>query len=143
MTGIRAIIGKARRYGACRAADGIYTASDAISILLTAQGREFAMNTSFPGAMEFRGMKAELQDDGRVFIDSGETTCNRQDAVAVGDSVLDYIADRPDELYHIVVMHGAKVRIRASRYAVVTATNIGGEIIIENDGTALINIEQK
>lgn len=142
MKTIHDIINSAKEYKACEIADGISSPHEAITALLSPQGREFALNTSFPHVDDFKAIESDLLKDSRVFLNSGVVSCRQYKAVAIGDTTLDFVAYKPTALYHIMAMHGAKVTIKASRYAVVTATNIGGSIEVINDGTAVVNIEE-
>lgn len=136
------IIRSAKEYNACEIADAIGSSHEAITALLSPQGREFALNTGFPHIEDFRALQADLSKDSRVFLDAGAVSCRQYRAVAVGDTLLDFVAYKPTALYHVIAMHGAKVRIKASRYAVITVTNIGGSIEVINDGSAVVNVEE-
>ena len=44
----------------------------------------------------------------------------------------------PERLHRVVLMHGARARIEAGNYAVVSVMNRGGEVEIVKDDTAII-----
>lgn len=140
---IQDIIKGAKRFHACEIADSIFSVDDAINMFLSPQGREFAMNTGYPRIEDLRVSSELWKDNHRVFLDTGDSISNSTDALAIGNTNLTINADNPNKLYHIMAMHGAKVTIKASGYAVVTATNIGGRIEVINDGSASIDIEEK
>lgn len=139
---IEKIVNTATRLNACRRVLGITDMESAISTLLTPQGREFAMRTGYPSLATFRDNLAEVSQVYGVYVDAGKCICAAHDIVAAGDTDLTAIVSGTERLYHVMAMHGARVRIDARDHAVVTATSIGGDIEITNDGTAAINIEE-
>lgn len=140
---IEKILNTASRYNACDVISGIDNMEDAISTLLSPQGREFALNTGYPNIETFReNIEAGSKIPG-VFIDSGKTLASNIDCVAVGDTDLTASFSGTDRLYHVIAMYGANVRVDARKYAVVTVTEIGGKAGITGDGTAAINIEKR
>lgn len=155
MTGINEIKAMALAYGACDKVSGISSINDAISLLMTPQGREFALKTGFPTLQIWRSNKDALKDwknhisnqlyefqSKLVIIDESPCRGNNLDMIVVGDTKYTAIFDNPNRLYHLIAMHGAKVEINASNYAVVTVTNINSEVKISNDGTAKVTVEQ-
>lgn len=149
MTGINDIKEKALELGACDKVISITSISDAVKLLLTPQGREFALKTGFPTYEACRKVWDELPEDEdtqingiHFLVDSVKTILHNEDCIAVGISNLLVDFNRPDRLHHVIAMHGAKVEVHASNYAVVTVTNIGSTVRISNDGTAHVIVEQ-
>lgn len=140
--GVNKIVKVAQRYKACAKALEIDSIESAISVLLSPQGREFAINTKYPLIEVFRDNKSAAEGLSNVIIDSSAVITDIHDMVVAGNSEITFIASGTKALYHIIAMHGAKVTIKASNYAVVTATKINAEIECINDGTALIKIEE-
>lgn len=136
------IVKVAQKYKACAKALEIDSIESAISVLLSPQGREFAINTKFPSIETFRDNKSALENLSNVLVDASATVSNIYNMVIAGDSEITFIASNTKALYHIVAMHGARVKIKASNYAVITATKINAEIECINDGTAIIKIEE-
>lgn len=137
------IISEAISRKACGKVREIRSMGNAISVLLSAQGREFAIRTGYPTASVFRDNRDALSGVPGVYVDAGHIHASGHDTVAVGDTVVTVEAGNPDGLYHIISMHGAHVILDASDYAVVTLTVIDGTFEIVNDGTAAITIERK
>lgn len=128
--------------GACDKVESINSISDAIDLLLTPQGREFALKTGFPSLELWRTIANHILLPDCVFLDDDKVRVCDSNLVVVGESLVSIIADKPVYLYHVIAMHGAKVEVYASNYAVVTVTNINAETIIHNDGTAHVMVEQ-
>lgn len=141
MKGIDDIKQNAHSLGACALLDNVDSFKDAVRLLTTPQGREFACRTGYPSLDTWRENESDVKD--LVFLDSGDVTvCG--DCIAVGSTNVDVIAVGTEKLTHIIIMHGARLSLTACRYAVVTITNVCGEIEqIDNDGTARIYIEEK
>lgn len=137
------ILNSARRYRACNALEQITDIKSAIDVLLTPQGREFAVNTSYPSLDAFRVNMDALAGINSVLVDAGRVLTHNHDIVAVGDTAVTVKASGPRALYHVMAMHGAKARVEARNFAVVTITSVGGTIEYDNDGTAVIAIERK
>ncbi len=141
MTGINEIKRAALLLGACGMIKGAASIKEAVGLLQTPQGREFALKTGFPSLELWREHGVEVKD--MVFLDRGRVSVSGRDAIAIGRTRMEASFSSPDKLYHIIAMHGATVEITASNYAVVSVTSINSTVRVKNDGTAIINIEQK
>ncbi len=129
--------------GACGLAEGIENLKGAVRMLFTSQGREFAIKTGFPTLAFLREHREELNAIRGVYIDTGLVRAHGEHEVLVaGEAAVTFFADSPDAIYKVIAMHGATACIRGSGYAVVTATEIKGDIMQQNDGTAKITIER-
>ena len=143
MKGIENIKRSAIGLGACNKVDSVNSIGDALALLMTPQGREFALKTGFPTLEIWRKNPYEVDRSEMVLLDMGlDNYSENEDYIVVGDTFLEATFDRPDKLYHIIAMHGAEVEIKASDYAVVTVTNINSTVRISNDGTAIVTVEQ-
>lgn len=140
---LRDILDMARRFKACGKADGITDIRNAVDTLLSPQGREFAMNTGYPTLDALRSVADEIKDDARVFVDRGKVYTDSYDSIAAGNTELTIDASGTERLYHVIAMHGAKVNVNASRYAVVSVTAVDAEVVIDSDGTAYVSEERK
>ncbi|MBD5319356.1 MAG: hypothetical protein HDS07_00420 [Bacteroides sp.] len=128
--------------GACNKVESINSIADAVGLLLTPQGREFALKTGFPSIELWRTTANHILLPDCVFLDEDKRGVDESDVVIVGESSVSIVADKPIKLYHIIAMHGAEVEINASNYAVVTVTSINATVRITNDGTAKVTVEQ-
>lgn len=142
MTVIENVKKGALSLGACRRVEGVSSVAEAICLLLSAQGREFALKTGYPGIEVWRSCSDRIRETSEVFLDRGDVAVANRDSIIVGETNARIVLDNTASLYHIVVMHGAKAEIETGNYAVITVTNIGGEVKIINDGTAVINMEE-
>ncbi len=139
---IEKIMNDAISLNACRKVLEIDSMEKAIFILLSPQGREFALRTGFPDVKTFRDNIEEVSKVDGVFVDQSGNILNH-DCVAVGESHVEVWAEGAEKLIHVMAMHGAKVTLYANDYAVCTITEVnGGTVEIINDGTAVINIER-
>lgn len=131
------------RLGACDLKGEVDSLESAIRMIFTPQGREFCIKTGFPTLSFLRQHKAELNAIPGVYIDTGLVrTHDEYEVLVAGDSAVTFYADKPDALYKVIAMHGATACIRASGYAVATGTDIKGDIMYQNDGTAKVTIER-
>lgn len=142
MRGINDIKKYALALGACNKINGILTIKDAITLLMTPQGREFALKTGFPSIELWRSTACNIFLPDNVILDDDKHGADESDLVIIGESFVSVIADNPVNLYHIMAMHGAEVEVKATNYAVVTVTNINSTVRISNDGTAKVTVEQ-
>ena len=147
MTEINDIKRSALALGACEKVKSIKSIEDAIALLKTPQGREFALKSGFPTLEIWREVDdmnhIELSLLNDVLIDrTFPVRSTNMDIIAVGNTILNAFFDKPDQLYSIIAMHGAEVEINASNYAVVTVTSINATVRITNDGTAKVIVEQ-
>lgn len=132
------------RYGACRLADGISSLESAVRMMFTPQGREFCVKTGFPTLEFLRAHKEELNTIRGIYIDAGLVRVHyNHDVLIAGETAATLYANKPDRLYKMIAMHGATAYIKAKNYAVVTATEIKGDVVIQNDSTAKVIIEKQ
>ncbi len=148
MIEINEIKAMALAYGACDKVTSLNSIGDAISMLMTPQGREFALKTGFPTYQVWRDFQDSLGEDdpceinGIIFLVDSVKTIVYTDCIAVGSSKMIVRAISPRKLIHIIAMHGAEVEIEASNYAVVSVTSINSTVTVKNDGTAIVSVEQ-
>lgn len=139
MDTINNVMKSALRLGACAKSEGVSDWKSLVWLFFTPQGREFCEKHNFPSIEMFREMKGEISRH-NVFVDAGNIVCaNRADIALVGNTSAELTYSGVECTHKVVLMHGAKVRIKASNYAVVLIVNIGGcEVEIEKDETAVI-----
>lgn len=142
MTDINEIKAMALAYGACGKASGITSIKEAIELLMTPQGREFAVRTGFPTLAMCRECRDEANAIPGAYVDTANLLMNSRDILAIGNTEVNVRYSEPDHLYKVVAMHGAKVNITATNYAVVTVSSYDSEVVVEHDGTALVFVEE-
>ncbi len=148
MTGINDIKAMALAYGACNKVASLDSIGNALSLLMTPQGREFALKTGFPTYQVWREFQDSLKEDdpceinGIIFLVDSVKTIVYTDCIAVGSSKMIVRTVSPRKLIHVIAMHGAEVEIEASNYAVVSVTSINSTVTVKNDGTAIVSVEQ-
>lgn len=128
--------------GACGRISRVSSISEASSLLMTPQGREFALKTGYPDIDTWRSVSGSAEMSGAL-IDCGKTKVRDCDFIAAGESIVEASFRSRRQLYHILAMHGAEVRIVAGNYAVVNVTAINARVIVTDDGTAIVNVEQR
>ena len=129
------------RYNACKKANSIVSLHDAVNMLFTPQGREFCKKSHFPSIEFLRENIDEINSFKTCFVDAGVVSTADHRIFVAGDTFAEIFASRPDEIYYVVAMHGAEVRIIADEYSVVTVLVVDAECEVENDGTAKISFE--
>lgn len=142
MIAINEIKAIALAYGACSKVSGITSIKDAIELLMTPQGREFAVKSGFPTLEMCRECATEMNSIQKVYVDTVNVYVNGHDILAIGNTEVIAKYSEPDKLYKVVAMHGAKVNILATNYAVVTVSSYDSEVVVEDDGTALVFVEE-
>lgn len=139
MESVNDIMKSASLFGACGKSNGVSDWKSLVWLFFTPQGREFCEANNFPSLEMFQGMKEYVAEFG-VFVDCGEV--NRSNDIKLGlvgatSATLTY--DDNKEVHKIILMHGAKARIKASNYAVILLVNIGNcEVKIDKDETVVI-----
>ena len=141
MTGIDDRKKAALSLGACNKVESVSSISEALALLMTPQGREFAVKTGFPSLEMWREQSVIIDRIPHVLLDAPKCVVNGQDLIVIGNTEVVATYNEPDKLHHIIAMHGAKVTVVANNYAVVTVSSYDAEIEFEGDDTALIYTE--
>lgn len=125
--------------GACMDLSGVNDWKRFVTLFFSPMGREFCAAHNFPDMEQFRKMGDEARNHG-IYIDAGSVEITNQCQVGlIGDTTADLIINDNTKVHIIILMHGAKARIKASHYAVILPVNIsGGGIEIEKDDTVKI-----
>lgn len=139
MESVNDIMKSASLLGACNKSNGVSDWKSLAWLFFTPQGREFCERNNFPSLVMFRGMKEHAAAFG-VFVDQGELVrSNDVNIGLIGRTFATLTYDDNTEVHKIILMHGAKVRIKASHYAVILVVNIGNcEVNIDKDETVVI-----
>lgn len=139
MESVNDIMKSASLFGACSKSNGVSDWKSLVWLFFTPQGREFCEENNFPSLEMFQGMKEYVEEFG-VFVDSGEVIrSNDANIGLVGGTsgILTY--DDNTVVHKVILMHGAKARIKASGYAVILIVNVGNcEMEIDKDETVVI-----
>ena len=125
-------------FGACSKSSSVSDWKSLVWLFFSAQGREFCKENNYPPLAMFQEMKQGVESYG-VFVDAGPV--ESENVLNVGiigktDAKLTYTDNT--KVHKVIVMHGGKVEINASNYAVVLVENIGGEVVINKDETVKI-----
>lgn len=137
---IEKIKNAAKNLGACKLIGEIKDNATLSQSFFSPQGREFCAKYNFPSLDMFRQIKSELTEDMGFFVDFGHLYRSNDGSIAlIGETHGELNYNGCTEAYRIVLMHGAKATIKASNYALLQITNIGGcEINIEKDDTVIV-----
>lgn len=139
MKTVKEIMQSASLMGACAKSNGVSDWKSLTWLFFTPQGREFCEENNFPSLEMFQGMKDNVAKFG-VLVDAGSIS-RRDDANIglIGDTSAELVYDDNTVVHKVILMHGAKVKIKASQYAVILLVNIGNcEVEIEKDKTVVI-----
>lgn len=139
MIDVQEIRAEALRKNACGKIAEIRDTPELIRLFYSPQGIEFAAKTGFPDLALLRANKEELALYG-ILADAGEIELPSREYLCIaGDTRAVIHASQNEFVHNILVMHGAEALIKASGYAVVSATEIAaGGLCVENDGTAVV-----
>lgn len=139
MKTVNEIMQSASLLGACAKSNGVSDWRSLTWLFFTPQGREFCENNNFPSLEMFQGMRDNISEY-NILVDAGNII--RQNDVNVGligNTSAELMYNDNTVVHKVVLMHGAKARIKASDYAVILLVNIGNcEVEIEKDNTVVI-----
>lgn len=130
---VQEIINKAIGLGACSQAGKATDWKSLVWLFFSPQGREFCRDNNYPTLDMFRQIKQNVGPYG-VHIEEDTKLINEDAAIISGSAELTYHGTK--KAYKVILMHGAKVHIKAGNYAVIRLENMGGKCVIDNDGTA-------
>lgn len=129
---------QAQRYGACARLTGQETAAELMNLVFTPHGIEFCTKYNFPTLPVFRTYKSDLAHRHHIYIDSRVELSNVDRVLLVGNTEAVLTYDDPTCSHQVILMHGAKAKIKATGYAVVFVTNAGGEVETDAQDNAKI-----
>lgn len=134
------IMKSAAQLGACSGSGKVSDWKSLVWLFFSPQGREFCEEKNFPDLQMFRDMKRHGISELGVFVDEGNVfRSNDKDIALIGNTCGDLKFDKNNEVHKIILMHGAKVRIKARNYTVLLIVNIGGcEVEIDKDKTVVV-----
>lgn len=139
METVAGIMKSASLRGACGKSGRVSDWKSLAWLFFSPQGREFCEENNFPSLEMFRGMKQQVAEYG-VLVDAGEVArSNDANIGLVGATSATLTYDDNTVVHKVVLMHGAKAQIKASRYAVILLVKIGKcEVTIDKDETVVI-----
>jgi hypothetical protein len=110
-----------------------------IELFFTPQGIEFCSKYNSPGLADFHRFRGMHVEKGGFYIDTPVKAKNLPRVALIGGETVAELEFTETEGYTVVLMHGSKVKIIASGYAVVFLTNAGGEVeIIQKDNAKVL-----
>lgn len=125
--------------GACGKSGGVSDWKSLAWLFFTPQGREFCEEHNFPSLEMFRRIKDSVAGHGVLVDAGGVVRSNDANIALIGDTVAELTYSGVECVRKVVLMHGAKARIKASGYAVLLIVNVGGcEVEIEKDETVVL-----
>lgn len=122
----RALFNMAEQYRTCCMFKGTEDIEQVVRLFTSPQGVEFCQRYNFPDIQTLRKFKQYEVERFGVFIDAGRIAMNNvRRIVLVGDTQATITCDNTWR-YEIILMHGAKAKVMASGWSVVTITNKTG-----------------
>lgn len=139
MSTVNEIMKSASLLGACGKSGGVSDWKSLAWLFFTPQGREFCEKHNFPSLEMFCRIKESVAGHG-VLVDAGRVVRSNDANIAlIGDTTAELTYSGVECTHKVVLMHGAKARIKASGYAVLLIVNVGGcEVEIEKDETVVV-----
>lgn len=139
METVNDIMKSALQLGACNKSNGVTDWKSLVWLFFSPQGREFCQERNFPSLLMFRGI-AENVKPYNVFVDAGKIEKSNPGNIGIiGNTHAVITVNDNTKVHKVILMHGAKAKIKASNYAVILLVNIGNcEVEIEKDNTVAI-----
>lgn len=139
METVNDIMKSALQLGACNKSNGVTDWKSLVWLFFSPQGREFCQERNFPSHLMFRGMAENIKPYG-VFVDAGQIEkTNPGNIGIVGNTQAIVTVNDNTKVHKVILMHGAKAKIKASNYSVILLVNIGNcEVEVEKDNTVAI-----
>lgn len=139
MKTVNEIMQSASLMGACAKSNGVSDWRSLTWLFFTPQGREFCEENNFPSLEMFQGMRENISEFG-IWVDADDIVRQNDANVGlIGNTSAELVYDDNTVVHKVVLMHGAKARIKAANYAVILLVNIGNcEVEIEKDNTVVL-----
>lgn len=140
---VKQIYLEAKPFKPCRLFDGTETLEELMNLFLTPQGIEFCISNNFPSRDILSRLKEHNLTRMGIHIDGGRKTLKNQKIVVLAgdcDYMLEY-----NTLSHackVVLLHGARAKIRASEFSVVKVEKQNGcRCDIEKSDYAIVTMK--
>lgn len=139
METIHEVIKAALSLGACDKPNNVKDWKGLARLFFSPQGREFCQVNNFPSHELFRGIAEGMRPHG-VYVDAGKVEAVNPGKIGViGDTEALITIDDNTRIHKVILMHGARVRIKASNFAVILIVNIGEcELVMDKDKTVVV-----
>lgn len=136
---ISKIYEQAKQLGCCDLFKGTEDLDGIVRLFTSPQGIEFCMNNHFPNTATLRLFKPYGVERFGIYIDAGDVVLtNPRRAVLIGRTAATVNCDT-NERHEVVVLHGAKALVSASKWAVVfTKVEAGCSCIKTTTENALV-----
>jgi len=129
---INQIYTQAKQLNCCDLFKGTEDLQAIIRLFSSPQGIEFCMNNHFPNTSTFRLFKPYNVERHGIYIDAGNITLsNPERAILIGRTCATIDCDT-NVRHEVIVLHGAKALVNASKWAVVFTKVEQGSICIKN-----------
>lgn len=136
----RALHNVAEKYRTCDMFKGTERTIEELAAVFTSrQGLEFCVRYHFPNLATFRLFKGQGVEKYGIYIDAGVITLkNPERAILVGRTSATVNCDECEQ-HNLVLLHGAKAVVNASKWAVASVSASSGCSVIKNtSGNAII-----
>lgn len=138
-TVIRQIYAQARLLGCCDLFRGTEDLQGIIRLFTSPQGVEFCIKHHFPNLATLRLFKTQGVEQYGIYIDAGTVTLTNPGRVILIGRTTATVNCSTMERYEVILLHGAKAAINASKWAVVFVTaEQGCSVIRSTSENALI-----
>lgn len=130
---IQSLYEQARLSGACDKFTGAErTIDDIVRLFLSPQGIEFCMKHHFPNMAAVRQFKGQGLERYGIYIDAGMISLREPERVVLIGRTTATIRVSELKRHEIIVMHGAKAAVTATKWAVVRLQVEQGCQVIRN-----------
>lgn len=135
MTKVEQVYRKAKEIGICPLFKPLFTGNESedelFDLFLSPQGIEYCAEHNFPDIATFRAFRGLATSRKGIYIDTNMRLANPKKIVLVGNTYAELEYDDLESGHEVVLMYGAKAKVKASGNAVVFITNCGGEVETE------------
>jgi hypothetical protein len=130
------------KYKHCDKVTGKETLDDLATLLFTPQGIEFCIDNKFPNIDDVRKLDKDFCKRHNIVVDDYFEGENINRIAVFGKSNVVLRFNNLDCSYHILAMHGARVKVVAENYAVVFINSRDADIIIDKRDNAKVFIDE-
>lgn len=119
---------------------GVESVDAFVDLFLSPRGISFCARHHFPNTSTFRLFKGRGLEARGVYIDGGSVTLvNPSRVVLIGRTIATVRCDTSDVPHEVIVLHGAKALVTASKWAVVkTVVEEGSTCIKTTNDNAIV-----
>lgn len=122
----------AKQKGSCRLLKGTENTKELIELMFSPQGLEFCEKHNFPNIEDIKAFRSRESTRNGLYVNHKINAKNKPKLALIGSKTIANLEyDDNKQSYTVLVMHGAKVKIKARGYAVVFVHNISGFVEVE------------